>query len=646
MWMLIILFFGLAIPSLAQYDPSSSGYSPKTPPLSTDWTYKVGTNPWTEYPRPQQVRNKWQSLNGIWRYEAASSLDDVTSPPIGQGSSFGAPVMIPSCLESALSGVMADVGSANLSWFQNTFTVPSEWKDENVLINFGAVDYQATVFVNGNNVTTHTGGYNRFWVEISEHVNFGADNELLVFVHDPTDGSDGSGYVVPAGKQTTNLTHIYYTPCSGIWQSVFLEPVPKTYIDKIDLSGDMRGVGNITVHSSDRSSQSVKISVYDQNASTLYEGNGTSDAAFTFTVPGVSLWSPSSPALYNVTVTLADDTVETYMGFRSLERGTVQAVTRPLLNGDFFFAFGPLDQGFWPDGLYTPPNYEAMIYDLQYLKDLGFNMVRKHIKVENDLFYRACDELGLLVMQDMPALTSGPDFTEGRLPNDAQQAQFEAELQEMVELHKSFPSIYAWVIYNEGWGQLDRGPEVQITPRLQSWDPTRLVNSVTGWHDHGAGDFLDNHHYVEPECGMFNATAPSSPYDPDRIGFQGEFGGLGHNVSIEHLWNVPKAIAAINETYEIDKTIDEWNSRAHTVIGILESQIKDYACSGGVWTQTTDVEGEINGLMTYDRRIKRPIDSQWQADIQALYAAAAARGAGDGTGSTATNDTATGLHAV
>ncbi|ODN84559.1 hypothetical protein L202_00486 [Cryptococcus amylolentus CBS 6039] len=634
MWMRTVLLasLGLVVPSLAQYDPSSSGYSVKTPPLSTDWTDKVGTDPWTEYPRPQQVRDKWQSLNGIWRYEAASSLDDVHSPPTGKGESFGAPIMIPSCLESALSGVMAEVGSANLSWFQTTFKVPSDWQGDNVVINFGAVDYQATVIVNGNNVTAHTGGYNRFWVEISEHVNFGEDNELLVFVHDPT---DSNGYVVPVGKQTNIPSHIFYTPCSGIWQSVFIEPVPKTYIDKIDLSGDMWGVANITVHSSDNSFQSVKVSVLDENASTLYEGNGTSDTAFTFTVPNVSLWSPSSPKLYNVTVALGDDSVDTYIGFRTVERGTVQAVTRPLLNGDFFFAFGPLDQGFWPDGLYTPPNHEAMVYDLQFLKDLGFNMVRKHIKVETDLFYRACDEIGLLVMQDMPS------FNEDLLPNDEQQAQFESQLEEMVQLHKSFPSIYAWVIYNEGWGQLDRGPEVEITPRLQSWDPTRLVNSVTGWHDHGAGDFLDDHHYVEPQCGMANASGPSSPYDPDRIGFQGEFGGLGHNVSIDHLWNVPEAIAAINETYEIDKTIDEWNSRAHTVLGILESQIKDYACSGGVWTQTTDVEGEINGLMTYDRRVKRTVESQWKSDIQALYKAAAARGGGDGIGPASTaNDTA------
>jgi len=271
------------------------------------------------------------------------------------------------------------------------------------------------------------------------------------------------------------------------------------------------------------------------------------------------------------------------------------------------------------------------------LKNLGFNMLRKHIKVENDLFYQACDQLGLLVIQDMPALRplQSKTFDNGTsvtyLPNEDQQAEFDRQLVVLVNQHKNYPSIAAWVIYNEGWGQvIDGYPEFGLTELVRQLDPTRLVDSTTGWFDHGAGDFSDNHHYANPQCGSPFYSIQSSPFDPSRIGFQGEFGGIGQNVSIEHLWNVQEAINTINQTYEIDETIAAWNYRAHLLLTELKEQTSLFSCSGGVWTQTTDVEGEVNGLLTYDRRVLRPDEKQWKEDIQALYDAAAARGKGAG----------------
>ena len=249
-----------------------------------------------------------------------------------------------------------------------------------------------------------------------------------------------------------------------------------------------------------------------------------SDKAFTFAVPSPKLWTPDSPTLYNITVRMDSDEVKSYTGFRTISTGVVNDVKRPLLNGKPLFLFGPLDQGFWPDGIYTPSTLEAMVYDLEVIKKLGMNMVRKHIKIEPDLFYEACDRLGLLVMQDMPSMRVS---TNAR-PTDAEQAEFQRQLETMVNEHKSYPSVFAWVLYNEGWGQItDAHPEFALTERVRQLDPTRLVNAVAGWHDHGAGDFHDNHHYAEPQCGTPFSSLPSTPYDPNRIGFQGEFGGIG-----------------------------------------------------------------------------------------------------------------------
>ncbi|KAJ5014305.1 hypothetical protein K4K57_001609 [Colletotrichum sp. SAR 10_99] len=614
----------LSVTINAQSDTPAEPYKLQTPPLDTDWTSQVGTSPWPDHPRPQLRRDKWLNLNGIWTYQAAAGAADVNHPP--SGSTLDREVLIPSCIESAISGIQ-ELDVTHM-WFATKFQVPNNWGNQSVLLNFEAVDYEATVFINGQRAGFHRGGYFRYTVDATQYINQGEENTLLVFVHDPT---DMDGYVIPIGKQTRTPSHIFYRACSGIWQTVWLESAPTNHITKLDLAADHNGNVTVTVHSSSSSSSEVQIAVLDKDGNTIGEGTGGSDEEFTFQVSQPKVWSPSTPNLYNLTVRLGEsDVVHSYTGFRTISTGIVEGIKRPLLNGEFIFMFGTLDQGYWPDGLHTPPTYEAMVYDLKVLKNLGMNMVRKHIKIEPDLFYRACDEIGLLVIQDMPSLTANS----ARLPNAEQQAEFERQLQLMIQEHKSYTSIVTWTIYNEGWGQLRNAPhpEDKLTEIVRDIDPTRLINANSGWYDHGFGDFSDNHHYANPQCGTPFYSLASSPYDKSRIGFQGEFGGIGHNVSIEHLWNVQQAIDTINGTYEINESLEAYNYRARVLFREFREQVEMFACSGGVWTQTSDVEGEVNGLVTYDRRVLRPDLAQWQVDIQGLFDAANARkGAVNGT---------------
>ncbi|RWA07227.1 hypothetical protein EKO27_g7881 [Xylaria grammica] len=593
----------LALISLAS---SALGYEVKTPPLDTDWTYKVGTDPWPEYPRPQLQRSRWQSLNGIWQWGEGTSESAYPQ---------GTDVLVPSCIESALSGVMQH---AQTSWFAREFEVSKalKRKGDKILINFEAVDYQATVYVNDELAGSHTGGYWRFSFDITDLIKEGK-NTLRVDVFDPT---DAQGYMIPVGKQTLNPSHIFYTPCSGIWQSVWLESVPAQHITQLDVAADMHGTVDVTVTTNGGSNNTVHITVTDDSGKDVANARGRANKAFSFKVGSPSLWSPDSPTLYNLTVTVGDDKVTSYTGFRTIATGEIDGIKRPLINGEFFFQFGTLDQGFWPDGIHTPPNHEAMVFDIKQLKDLGFNMLRKHIKVENALFYRACDELGLLLIQDMPSMPVN------RLPNAEQQKEWERQLDLLIEQHKNYPSIYTWVIYNEGWAQITAyHPEEYLTERLKELDPTRLVDATSGWIDHGYGDWHDNHHYANPQCGTPFYSLASTPYDNKRIAIQGEFGGIGQNVSEEHLWKVQAAINTINQTYEIDETIEAWNYRGHVLLSELRDQVEKWACSAAIWTQTTDVEGEVNGLLTYDRRVLRPDVDQWKSDIQALKDAAKAR---------------------
>ncbi|KAK8022958.1 Glycoside hydrolase family 2 immunoglobulin-like beta-sandwich [Apiospora marii] len=588
------------------------GYQVKTPPLDTEWTYKVGTNPWPEYPRPLLQRPQWQNLNGIWKYRRSSAVE-ARMAPVNESFANAADVLVPSCLESGLSGVQ-DV-NVTYGMLTRDFTVPRDWtqKGRRVMLNFEAVDYEATVFVNGRRAGFHRGGYWHFNFDITDLVRPNGTNTLHVHVFDPT---DSMGYNIPMGKQRVNPSHIFYRACSGIWQTVWMESVPQNYIQKLDISADMDGKVKMQVATSGGNDK-VSVSVVGKEGVAIMSHEGTGNSPIEFVVDSPELWSPDSPNLYNLSIKLGDDEVTSYTGFRTVSVGEVNGIQRPLINGKFFFHFGTLDQGYWPDGLHTPPSREAMVYDLEVLKGLGLNMVRKHIKVEPALFYQACDQMGLLVIQDMPAMVDGD-----RKPDAAQQAEFERQFEVFIDQHKSYPSIYTWVIYNEGWGQITNGyyPEFNLADRTKQLDPTRLVDATSGWFDHGAGDFHDNHHYANPQCGSPFYSLQSTPHDPKRIAIQGEFGGIGHNVSAEK-----DAINAINQTYEIDEDLEAYNYRGHILLTELKEQIERYACSGAVWTQTTDVEGEVNGFLTYDRRILRLKVDQWKKDIQALYDAAQGR---------------------
>ncbi|KAL1641987.1 hypothetical protein SLS61_009870 [Didymella pomorum] len=525
------------------------------------------------------------------------------------------------------------------SWFQTSFDVPSAWPTGNrVLLNFGAVDYEATVFVNGKEVGFHRGGYFEFTFDVTDYLSTNGTNELLVHVFDPTDTDN---YQIPIGKQTlTREGMIWYTPCTGIWQTVWLESTPAEYITKLELAAGADGTVNVTVHSSTNSSSSYEVTIHELGSDTAKAtATGTSGNPFIFNVKSPDLWTPDSPTLYNITVMLGSDTISSYTGFRTISRGMIDGIERPLLNGQFEFFWSPLDQGFWPDGIYTPPTVEAMRYDLEKLKEVGFNAVRKHIKVEPALYYKAADELGFLIIQDMPSLR--PDLPDPnnscgtiRLRDAAAQVEFNRQLSLLVEQLRSYTSIFAWTIYNEEWGQATSPPfpEFALTDLVRSLDPTRLVNAVSGWTDHTAGDFDDNHHYSTPQCGSpfwsVQGSGPSgynSAYDPNRIGLQGEFGGVGQQLPFEHAWfnDLAKQTA-----YELTNTTEAWNYRCIQNIVQLREQIERYACSGGVWTQTTDVEGEVNGLLSYDRRINRMDKELWSTTIQSLYDAAAKRGNG------------------
>ncbi|KAF2439624.1 glycoside hydrolase family 2 protein [Karstenula rhodostoma CBS 690.94] len=623
--------------------PGTSEYVLKQGPLDTPWTEKVGTNPWPEYPRPQMARSEWKNLNGVWQYRNATAGDkELDNPPFRQELENA--VLVPFCLESALSGVMGNYTIH--SWYRTTFDVPASWTDK-VLLNFAAVDYEATVFVNEKQVARNTGGYWAFNTDITDQLNKNGTNELVVFVFDPTNLHPNN---IPLGKQRLNPEHIFYTPCSGIWQTVWLESAPAESIDKLEISADADGRVDITISTTSNATTAADFILYEPNTELVkFKTKVPVNRAHSFVVDSPQLWSPDSPTLYNITVKLGSDTVQSYTGFRTISKGVVNGVQRPLLNGGFVFMFGTLDQGYWPDGLHSPPSLEAMVSDLKALKEVGYNMVRKHIKVEPALFYQAADQLGLLLIQDMPALSTSSVKLENEPPKecpaksltpsldpDKVQKEFDRQLGVMVRQLKSHPSIVTWVIYNEGWGQPSerydgvRNTSIDsiLTDYVRKIDPTRLIDSVSGWNDHGAGDFHDNHHYSSPQCGTPWYSVDSSPYNPDtdhRIAFQGEFGGIGQNISEEHAWKVPASIATVKNTYELDATQEIWNLRAHMLFHELEFQIQEFACSGAVWTQTTDVEGEVNGMLTYDRRVNRMDKEQWKKDIQALYDAAAKR---------------------
>jgi hypothetical protein len=572
--LLPLVVFGLVLsanPAVAA-PAAIAAWQPLTPPLSTPWTAQVGPdNALPEYPRPQLVRPDWQNLNGVWEFAPAAAG---AAPPFGQ--TLARSILVPFPIESALSGIGAH---SDRMWYRRTFTVPVAWSGRRVQLNFGAVDWMAEVWVNGTRVGAHTGGYGKFSFDITARLRTGA-NELIVGVHAPVDAGGQ-----PVGKQRRTPGGIFYTAASGIWQTVWLEPTANAFVTRLDVTPDVSG-GRVRVIVRAAGAAGVTATVTVRTgASVLSRGSGPVDAEISLPVPNARLWSPDDPFLYDLDVTLTGgDAVTSYFGMRSVGKAMVNGGLRPVLNGQFVFQVGTLDQGYWPDGIYTAPTDAALRFDLQAHKDLGFNTVRKHIKVEPDRWFYWADRLGLLVWQDMPSMPTG------RNPDAAARANFEVELREMVDQHRSVTSIVQWVPFNEGWGEYD---PARIADLVKGWDPSRLVTNNSGSNccgfDGGNGDTVDDHIYV----------GPGSPQRPSasRVAQLGEYGGLGLRVA-GHEWSPGNGFG-----YEMVPSGQALTDRYVSLIAGVQRLVTRSGLSAAIYTQVTDVENEVNGLYTYDRAV-------------------------------------------
>ncbi|GAA0488129.1 glycoside hydrolase [Paractinoplanes deccanensis] len=577
--LLIASVVGIAAPAHAE--PT---WHPGIPPLATPWTSKVGPgNALPEYPRPQLTRDKWQNLNGVWEFAKAE-----TGEAVPAGRSLGERVLVPYPIESALSGIQRH---EDRMWYRRTFTVPATWKigqGNRLRLNFAAVDYDAKVYVNGTQVATHRGGYDGFDVDVTDALNGTGPQELIVWAEDLTDATGQ-----PIGKQRrTGDRGIFYQGSSGIWRTVWMEPVPAASITDLVVTPSLTSL-QLKVNTTAGSGLTVKAVARDGSRTA---GTVTGAAGTTLTLPisRPKLWSPDNPFLYDLTVTLQSggktvDTVGSYFGLRTV--GTAKGADGKLritLNGKIQFNMANLDQGFWPDGLHTAPTDAALKWDLQQDKAMGFNAVRKHIKVEPDRWYYWADRLGLLVWQDMPSANTGPIPPEWR-------DQFEAELHEMVREHASWTSIVAWVPFNEGWGEWDRAATGRIADAVRAQDPSRLVNAHSGVNccnskgDSGRGDVIDFHQYLGPA-----SPAPSET----RVSIDGEHGGYGLKTS-NHMW------FGDGQAYEM--TPDSATLTAKYVSNQEDVLTSAQYCgiSAAVYTQLSDVEGELNGFFTYDRQVTK-----------------------------------------
>ncbi len=557
-------------------------------PLMTRWAAEVSAdNVHAEYPRPQLVRDDWLNLNGHWEY--AIRPRGGSSP-----SGFDGRILVPFPVESALSGVMERVGDDNELWYRRRFATPDLPETDRALLHFGAVDWHASVWVNDVEVGQHRGGYDAFTFDITDALIDGGEQEIVVRVWDPTD----AGFQ-PRGKQVNEPRGIWYTPVTGIWQTVWLETVPEVSIAGLEMVPDIdAGALRVRVRvrtTERRGGEGSGLTLYAEvrdgtrpvatAVGDAVSGGAGGGGELELAIPDAKLWSPESPFLYDLAVELRQgdelvDAVDSYFGMRKIALAEDDdGFVRLMLNNEPLFQYGTLDQGWWPDGLYTAPTDEALRSDIEVLKQLGFNMTRKHVKVEPARWYYWCDKLGLLVWQDMP---SGEDPDLERSAESA--SNYLRELAEMIDLLRNQPSIVVWVPFNEGWGQFDTDG---VLSWVKEYDPTRLVDGPSGWTDRGSGDIHDVHAYPGP--------AMPDP-EPRRAAVLGEFGGLGLPVA-GHLWRQRD-----NWGYRTYETREELQSNYERLIEDLLPMI-DAGLAAAIYTQTTDVEIEVNGLMTYDRAV-------------------------------------------
>jgi beta-galactosidase/beta-glucuronidase len=559
--------------------------------IVTPWAAQVNAaNPLPEYPRPQLTRDSWMSLNGLWDFAIRSKEEN-------KPSSFDEKILVPFAVESALSGAGKTVGKENQLWYKRTVTIPAAFKNKNVLLHFGAVDWKCDVVVNGQKAGSHQGGYDPFSFDITSLLKKSGENEIVINVWDPSD--DGPQ---PRGKQVKSPNSIWYTPVTGIWQTVWLEAVPKTYIESTRQTPDIDAPA-IKVKANVKNLQpgdQLKVSAWDGTEKIAEQEVEGDEVVLPISDP--KLWSPSIPFLYNLTLSVTRkgkviDEVKSYFAMRKISMEVdPDGIQRMMLNNEFVFQYGPLDQGWWPDGLYTAPTDEALKFDIVKTKEMGFNMIRKHVKVEPARWYYHCDQLGMLVWQDMPSGDMGNRWDsrpgilgvatdKDRTPES--ESIFKTEWKAIMESKYNFPSIVVWVPFNEAWGQFKTDEIVKWT---MSFDPSRLVNAASGGNFHTVGHIMDLHNYPDP------CMPDPKLYGEQQIIVLGEFGGLGLPVE-GHTWQEKN-----NWGYQSFPDKDQLLSKYESFINRFPDLIKK-GLSAAVYTQTTDVEIEVNGLMTYDRKI-------------------------------------------
>lgn len=555
--------------------------------IKTPWAEKVDpANPLPEYPRPQMERDQWVNLNGLWDYAIAEKGKSFPT-------AFDGKILVPFPVESSLSGVQKRVGQNRELWYQRKFSVPAAWKNKNVILHFGAVDWKADVWVNEIKVGTHEGGYTPFSFDITPFITKEKEQKLVVRVWDPTD----RGFQ-PRGKQVERPEGIWYTPVTGIWQTVWIEPVNQAFVSHLKTIPNVDG-SNVSVWATTQgttAAEIVEVKVLE-NGQVIGSGKAAAGQEVLVNIPGAKLWSPESPFLYDMEVSVlrngvAVDKVKSYFGMRKIStHRDANGIVRLQLNNKDYFQFGPLDQGWWPDGLYTAPTDEALLFDIKKTKEFGFNMIRKHVKVEPARWYYHCDREGILVWQDMPSGDRSPQWQMRNYFNGLElnrsaksEENFRREWKEIMDLAVSNPSVVVWVPFNEAWGQFKTA---EIAEWTKNYDPSRLVNPASGGNHYDVGDMLDMHNYPDPAMGLF---------DSKRSNVLGEYGGIGL-VLPDHLWEKDR-----NWGYVQYKTAEE-ATKAYVELAEKLKKLIPFGYSAAVYTQTTDVEVEVNGLITYDRKV-------------------------------------------
>ncbi len=550
-------------------------------------SFLVGDVPHPEYPRPQFQRESWQNLNGLWNYAITKS--DCTP------TQFDGQILVPFCIESELSGVNKTVEPDQFLWYQRNFEIDGYKADHTKLLQFGAVDYECEVWINRQYVGAHTGGYCPFTLNITPYLIDG-ENEIIVRVSDPTDTAS-----FPRGKQVLKPQTFWYTAVTGIWQTVWLEQIPTEHVEHIKYVPSLTGV-DITVQLS--TEMDAIVNVFD-NGKIIKSVQCHHQETVHIEIDDPKHWTPENPYLYQVEIKANADSVKSYFALRTCSIAEDEkGVMRILLNGKPYFQKGLLDQGYWPDGLYTPASDEALRYDIEKMKSLGFNVLRKHLKVELARWYYHCDTLGMLVWQDMPngapyagsllnvylpyinVHVSDTNYNRFKRNDESGRTAYIHELEEMITTLYNVPSIVMWVPFNEGWGQFD---SVKMNDLVKKMDSTRLVDHASGWHDQGVGDIASVHKYI------FKVTKPKSC--KGRAFAVTEYGGYSSCVK-GHEWDEKGSFGY--------KMFEDKESLSKAYLELHEKQIFPLMNKGlcaTIYTQLSDVEIEVNGILTYDRKI-------------------------------------------